>query len=287
MSLRTRLVFGAAAAVAVAVILASALVYFLVRKELRDQVDKSLQSQRRRRSATSGSGLTGPSARTSTSSTRCRPTRSARLLPARRQRREHLRPRRSSTQRTTSRCSRCRRGVMAVAAGQRRRVLLRRRSSARHRTRVLAIYTVSSKQPLVLQLGSTRSRSPRAAHERRQGAVADPALALPRRARRGRDRLGGGTARRALDDPTGARPERDRRACAARPATSASGSWSREATSSSQLAHDLQRDAGRARRGGQAPAAPRPGRLPRAAHTAHEPAHEHRGARGRRHASRR
>ena len=45
MSLRVRLALGAGLAVAVAVVLASAAVSFLVRKELRDQVDKSLQSQ--------------------------------------------------------------------------------------------------------------------------------------------------------------------------------------------------------------------------------------------------
>jgi two-component system sensor histidine kinase MprB len=44
MSLRTRLVFGAAAAVAVAIILASALVYFLVQSELRGQIDQNLRA---------------------------------------------------------------------------------------------------------------------------------------------------------------------------------------------------------------------------------------------------
>jgi two-component system sensor histidine kinase MprB len=42
MSLRTRLVFGAAAAVAVSIILASVLVYFLVQHELEGQIDQSL-----------------------------------------------------------------------------------------------------------------------------------------------------------------------------------------------------------------------------------------------------
>ena len=45
MSLRLRLVLGAGLAVAIAVVLASLAVSFLVRKELRDQVDKSLESQ--------------------------------------------------------------------------------------------------------------------------------------------------------------------------------------------------------------------------------------------------
>ena len=44
MSLRTRLVLGAAATVALAIVLASGLVYFLVRNELRDQLDQSLQN---------------------------------------------------------------------------------------------------------------------------------------------------------------------------------------------------------------------------------------------------
>ena len=45
MSLRARLVLGAAAAVAVAIVLASVLVYFLVQNELRGQVDRNLQSE--------------------------------------------------------------------------------------------------------------------------------------------------------------------------------------------------------------------------------------------------
>src|SRR5258708_2715368 len=45
MSLRTRLVLVAAAAVAAAVALASVLVYFLVRNELLGQVDRNLSSQ--------------------------------------------------------------------------------------------------------------------------------------------------------------------------------------------------------------------------------------------------
>jgi two-component system sensor histidine kinase MprB len=45
MSLRARLVLVAAAAVAAAVVLASVLVYFLVRNELRSQVNRSLQAQ--------------------------------------------------------------------------------------------------------------------------------------------------------------------------------------------------------------------------------------------------
>jgi two-component system sensor histidine kinase MprB len=44
MSLRTRLVLGAAATVALAIVLASGLVYFLVRNELRGQLDESLQN---------------------------------------------------------------------------------------------------------------------------------------------------------------------------------------------------------------------------------------------------
>ncbi len=44
MSLRTRLVVGAAAAVALAIILASLIVYFLVRGELRSQLDQNLQA---------------------------------------------------------------------------------------------------------------------------------------------------------------------------------------------------------------------------------------------------
>ncbi len=45
MSLRARLAVGAGLAVAVAVMLASGLVYFLVRNELRNQIDESLQAQ--------------------------------------------------------------------------------------------------------------------------------------------------------------------------------------------------------------------------------------------------
>ncbi len=45
MSFRARLVYGAAAAVAVAILLASVLVYFLVRSELRGQIDASLRQQ--------------------------------------------------------------------------------------------------------------------------------------------------------------------------------------------------------------------------------------------------
>jgi hypothetical protein len=45
MSLRIRLVLVAAAAVAAAVVLASVIVYFLVRNELRSQVDTGLQGQ--------------------------------------------------------------------------------------------------------------------------------------------------------------------------------------------------------------------------------------------------
>jgi two-component system sensor histidine kinase MprB len=44
MSLRTRLVLGAAATVALAIVLASGLVYLLVRGELRGQIDQSLQN---------------------------------------------------------------------------------------------------------------------------------------------------------------------------------------------------------------------------------------------------
>jgi two-component system, OmpR family, sensor histidine kinase MprB len=45
MSIRARLALGAAAAVAIAIVLASVVVYFLVRNELRAQVDRSLQSE--------------------------------------------------------------------------------------------------------------------------------------------------------------------------------------------------------------------------------------------------
>jgi len=45
MSIRARLALGAAAAVAIAIVLASVVVYFLVRNELRAQVDRNLQSQ--------------------------------------------------------------------------------------------------------------------------------------------------------------------------------------------------------------------------------------------------
>ncbi|HEY4346169.1 MAG TPA: HAMP domain-containing sensor histidine kinase [Gaiellaceae bacterium] len=45
MTFRARLVYGAAAAVAVAILLASVLVYFIVRDELRSQIDSSLKSQ--------------------------------------------------------------------------------------------------------------------------------------------------------------------------------------------------------------------------------------------------
>ena len=45
MSFRARLVLGAAAAVALAIVLASVLVYFLVRSELRGQIDASLRQQ--------------------------------------------------------------------------------------------------------------------------------------------------------------------------------------------------------------------------------------------------
>ena len=64
MSLRARLVFGAAAAVAIAIVLASVLVYFLVQDELRGQVDQSLREQRdarsRRRAARFAPALRGP-----------------------------------------------------------------------------------------------------------------------------------------------------------------------------------------------------------------------------------
>ena len=45
MSIRARLALGAAAAVAIAIVLASVVVYFLVRNELRAQVDRNLQSE--------------------------------------------------------------------------------------------------------------------------------------------------------------------------------------------------------------------------------------------------
>ncbi len=45
MSIRARLALGAAAAVAIAIVLASVVVYFLVRNELRAQVDRNLQDQ--------------------------------------------------------------------------------------------------------------------------------------------------------------------------------------------------------------------------------------------------
>src|SRR5215468_7145350 len=45
MSFRARLALGSAAAVAVAIILSSIVVYFLVRNELRNQIDNSLRSQ--------------------------------------------------------------------------------------------------------------------------------------------------------------------------------------------------------------------------------------------------
>jgi two-component system sensor histidine kinase MprB len=57
MSLRVRLVLVAAAAVAAAVALASVLVYFLVRNELRGQVDRNLQSQVQQISHSPGVGL--------------------------------------------------------------------------------------------------------------------------------------------------------------------------------------------------------------------------------------
>jgi two-component system sensor histidine kinase MprB len=59
MSLRSRLVFGAAAAVAVAIILASVLVYFLVARDLRGQVDASLQQNAQ---IVGRHGLSGPAA---------------------------------------------------------------------------------------------------------------------------------------------------------------------------------------------------------------------------------
>ena len=45
MSIRARLALGSAAAVAVAIVLASAVVYFLVQKELRAQVDRNLETE--------------------------------------------------------------------------------------------------------------------------------------------------------------------------------------------------------------------------------------------------
>ena len=45
MSIRARLALGAAAAVAIAIVLASVVVYFLVRSELRAQVDRNLQNE--------------------------------------------------------------------------------------------------------------------------------------------------------------------------------------------------------------------------------------------------
>jgi two-component system sensor histidine kinase MprB len=45
MSIRARLALGAAAAVAIAIVLASIVVYFLVRSELRAQVDRDLQNE--------------------------------------------------------------------------------------------------------------------------------------------------------------------------------------------------------------------------------------------------
>ena len=45
MSIRARLALGSAAAVAVAIVLASAVVYFLVQKELRAQVDRNLKTE--------------------------------------------------------------------------------------------------------------------------------------------------------------------------------------------------------------------------------------------------
>jgi two-component system, OmpR family, sensor histidine kinase MprB len=45
MSIRARLALGAAAAVAIAIVLASVVVYFLVRNELRAQVDRNLQTE--------------------------------------------------------------------------------------------------------------------------------------------------------------------------------------------------------------------------------------------------
>src|SRR3954463_15940785 len=47
MSIRARLALGAAFAVAVAIVLASTVVYFLVQKELRAQVDRNLASSAR------------------------------------------------------------------------------------------------------------------------------------------------------------------------------------------------------------------------------------------------
>src|SRR3954454_6776272 len=45
MSIRARLALGSAFAVAVAIVLASTVVYFLVQKELRAQVDRNLQNE--------------------------------------------------------------------------------------------------------------------------------------------------------------------------------------------------------------------------------------------------
>lgn len=58
MSLRARLVLVVAAAVAAAVVLASLLVFFLVRNELRAQVNRSLQAQVTQISSSPGRGLT-------------------------------------------------------------------------------------------------------------------------------------------------------------------------------------------------------------------------------------
>ena len=45
MSFKARLALGSAAAVAVAIVLASVIVYFLVRNELRAQVDRNLANE--------------------------------------------------------------------------------------------------------------------------------------------------------------------------------------------------------------------------------------------------
>ena len=58
MTLRTRLVLVVAAAVAAAVVLASLLVFFLIRNELRGQVNRSLQAQVAQISNSPGRGLT-------------------------------------------------------------------------------------------------------------------------------------------------------------------------------------------------------------------------------------